>query len=158
MRLSLILTKSYLLSSPHLSREGPPEVGPASPARLAELPEELALHVARLRQLVHIRDHGAAPTRDPPFAAAVDHLRMGALARRHRLDDRLQLCQLLLGIVRQLARELTAARQHAEDGLERAEPAQLPELREQVVHRQLARAQVALHLLHLLAVDRPLGL
>src|SRR4051812_22906057 len=63
-------------------------------------PRELAhqlLHLAELLdQLADRLNGGARAPGDAPAARAVDDLRIGALLRRHRLDDRLEAVQLAL--------------------------------------------------------------
>src|SRR6266540_7558716 len=125
----------------------------------AELPDELLHLLTGLEQPVHVRDLRAAPGRDPPSARAVDDLRAGPLPPGHRQDDRLHPAHLALRVrVRELALELAGAGQHLDHAGDGAHAAELPDLDQEVVEREVAGADAALDLLRLLAVDRPLGL
>src|ERR671918_274910 len=59
---------------------------PLELAQLAFHAFELLHHLAQL----HVLHAGAAAARDPLSAAAVDDLRVSALGRRHRTDDRVE--------------------------------------------------------------------
>src|SRR5438477_8734969 len=57
-------------------------------AAAAELLHELARLRELSQQAVDVLDAGPAAARDTLAAAAVDHRRLAALVRRHRIDDR----------------------------------------------------------------------
>src|ERR671919_1768966 len=123
---------------------------PLELAQLAFHAFELLHHLAQLRVLleqpVHVLHAGAAAARDPLSAAAVDDLRVSALGRRHRADDRVEATEVGL-----LAVELggggplehLAERQHAHDLVQRTHLAQLPGLLAEDVERETVLAQLS---------------
>ena len=104
-------------------------------------------------------DLGPRAVGDPFAARAVDQLRVGALFRRHREDDRLDPVELALvdvGVLQLLHRP--HPRHHPEQAAERAHLAHLAHLLEEVLERELVRFQLLLEVERLLLVDLLLGL
>src|SRR3954451_13015810 len=97
---------------------------------------------------------------DPGAAGAVDHLGVGPLGRRHRLDDRLDPVDLALVEVLELVLELPHPGQHPHDLGHRPELADLLHLLEEVVEGELAAlsGQLVGCLEGLLLVEGLLGL
>src|SRR6266850_6627432 len=139
--------RGRLLVPSRLSRmvtdtSSPPQRGEARQLHLAELAFhafELLHHLPELRVLleqpVHVLHAGAAAARDALPSAAVDHLGIAPLARRHRRDDRVEardvgLLALQLG---RRALEHLAERQHAQHLVERPHLLELLELPAEVV-------------------------
>src|SRR5918996_1113916 len=121
---------------------------------------ELLHHAAGLVELlddgVDLLGGGAGAAGDARPARAVEDLGVGALARGHGADDRLDPGHL--AVVDLHALELAAhAGEHAEDLAERAHLLDLLELVEEVLQGEGGLAQLALHGLGLLAVDHLLG-
>src|SRR5215210_357911 len=102
-------------------------------AHLAELLDELRNRL----------DRGPRPARDPPPPRPVDDLRVRALLRRHRADDRLEPVELLLVHV-QRAELRPGARHHLQERAERPHVPHLLHLLEEVVERELLLADLAL--------------
>src|SRR4051812_13061651 len=121
-------------------------------------------HLARLEEpvdeAVDVGDLAPRAARDPRPARAVDHLGVGPLGRRHRLDDRLEPVDLTLVEVLELLAELAHPGQHPHDLRHRAELADLLHLLEEVVERELAAlaAELLGRLEGLLLVEGLLGL
>src|SRR4051794_19997512 len=116
------------------------------------------LHLAELIDELADRLHGRpGPARYPPSARAVDDRRVGALLGRHRLDDRLEPVELALVEVH-VAELLPHSRHHLQETLQRAHLADLLELLEEVVERELLLADLSLELLGLALVHLALGL
>src|SRR6266446_3297895 len=128
---------------------------------LAAAAAELLHHLPRLHvlleQAIDVLDRGAAALGDALAAAAVDHRRLAPLQRGHGIDDGHVPAHLRLAGLRVHALDLQA-RDHAHDLIERSHLAHLPELVLVVVQRELRLAELADHLLGLLAVDVLLGL
>src|SRR5471032_2358628 len=126
------------------------------PATRRELLHQLS-HLLVLRQhlvdLLHTRSRARG---DALPARAVDHGRLAALLRRHREDDRLYPVELALVDLR-VAHLLADAGKHAEDRAHRAELADLLDLIEEIVERELVLADLPLELLALLLVELALG-
>ena len=95
---------------------------------------------------------------DPFAPRAVDRGRVGALARRHREDDRLDPVELALvdvGVLELLHR--AHPRQHPDQPAERPHLAHLAHLLEEVLERELFGFELALQVLGLALVDLLLG-
>src|SRR4051795_11105845 len=123
-----------------------------------ELAHELAHLVELLDELVDLLDARPRALGDPKPPRALDELRAPALLRRHRQDDRLHAVELAL-VDLEVAHLVPAeTREHPEDVGQRAHPADLPELVEEVLERELVAAQLALEVLGVLLVDLLLGL
>src|SRR5215217_8586864 len=132
-------------------------------AEIGHLPAREALHQLAhlpelLDQLVDLLDGGAGTLGDAEAAGALDRLGVTALPRRHGGDDRLHAVELALVDVH--LRELVAREpgHHPEQRGERAHLADLLELVEEVLERELVAAQLALERLGVLLVDLLLGL
>src|SRR5579862_5712402 len=82
---------------------------------------------------------------------------MAALLRRHRQDDGLEPVKLAL-VDLDPPELLPHARDHPEQGLQRAETPDLAQLVEEVIESELLPAQLALELRRLRLVVGPLGL
>src|SRR5436305_1642197 len=102
----------------------------------------------------HARASGA---RDPDPPGALDQVRIAPLLRGHRQDDRLDPVELAL-VDLDAAELLADAGDHPQQRLQRAEPADLLELIEEVVEPELLLADLALDLLGLILVELLLGL
>ncbi len=110
-------------------------------------------------ELVDVGDLAAGALGDPGPAGAVDHLRVGALRGRHRLDDRLDPVDLALVEVLELVAELPHAGEHPEHLGQRAHLADLHHLLEEVVEGELAVAlELGRRLGRLVGVEGLLGL
>src|SRR4051794_1801341 len=127
-------------------------------AALADLLHDLAHLAELLDELVDRLDVRARPLGDPQAPRALDQLGPAALLGRHREDDRLDAVELTLVHLHVL--ELLAAEpgDHPEDRGQRAHLADLPQLLEEVLERELVAAQLALELLGLVLVELRLGL
>src|SRR5262245_16647559 len=118
---------------------------------------ELLHLLAALEQAVDLFDGRARPLRDALPARAVDHLRQGALLRRHREDDRLDAGELLLVDLVEPLELLAEAGNQLHEPADRAHPPDHPVALEEIVERELARQHAGLHLLLLVGLDRLLG-
>jgi hypothetical protein len=98
------------------------------------------------------------PSGDPQAPRALDELGPAALLWRHGQDDRLDPVHLALVDLQALELLAGEARDHPEQRGERPHLAQLLELAEEVLERELVLAQLALELLGLLLVELGLGL
>src|SRR5829696_7409903 len=121
---------------------------------------ELLHHPAGLLELleegVDLLGGGARAAGDAGPAGAVEDLGVDPLTRGHGADDRLHPGDLAVVDLDPL--ELLAhARDHAEDLAERPQLLDLLELIEEVLQGEAGLAELALHLLGLLAVDLLLG-
>src|SRR6476659_6812510 len=131
-----------------------PEIGHAAARNLLH---DLA-HLAELfDQLIDRRDVRPGPVGDPQPARALDQLRPPALLRRHRQDDRLDAVELTLVDLEALHLRADAG-QHPEQVRERPHLADLLELREEVLERELVGADLALQLGRLVLAELLLGL
>src|SRR5262245_15255166 len=128
----------------------PPHGGKSRKPPLAfQLLHQLAELGVLLEQAVHVLHAGAAAARDALATAAVDDVRVRALRRRHRRDDRVESSQVrLLGLelLRRPA-DLLAERQHAEDLVQRAELSHLLQLAPEVLQRERILAELPDHFL-----------
>src|SRR5688572_7695515 len=116
------------------------------------------LHLAELLdQLVDGLHRGPGAARDPPAARAVDDRRVRALLGRHRGDDRLEAVDLPFVDV-QRAELLADPGEHLQDPPERAHPAQLLELSQEVVEGHLPLADLPLELGSFVLVELLLSL
>src|SRR5688572_7100880 len=116
-------------------------------------------HLAELLdELVDLLDARPGAPGDPLATAALDDVRPPALLRGHREDDRLHAVELALVDVE--LRELVSreAGDHPQQRGQRSHLADLAELGEEVVERELALAQLALEILGLLLLRLGLGL
>src|SRR5215469_813104 len=130
---------------------------PARPPK-TELPGKLLHLLAGLEHPVHVGDLRPAAGSNPAPPRPVDAVATSALLRRHRQDNGFHLLDLRLGIlIRQLALELTAPRHHLDHACDGPHASKLADLDEEVVEREVPSAEVALHLLGLLAIDGPLS-
>src|SRR5919201_3398741 len=120
---------------------------------------QLSHHLPKLRVLleqpIDVLHAGAAAPRDPLAPAAVDHLRMRSLGRRHGRDDGVETAEVSRLVVQFLGRALEhlAEGQHAENLIQRAELAHLTELLAEVLQREGVLAELPHHLLGLRLVD-----
>ncbi len=109
-----------------------------------------------LEQLVDILHLHARALRDALLARGVDHVGIAPFLGRHRQDDSLLALELALvdlGLGHR-GLGLHGARQHAHQPLQAAHLAQLAQLVEQVVHVELALADLGRELLGIFLVDR----
>src|SRR3954467_7857912 len=119
---------------------------------------QLAHLIELLDQLIDLLRGGPRAAGDALAARTLDRLRMAPLPRRHGQHDGLHAVQFLL--VDLHLRELVTgqARDHPEQGGQRPHAADLLELVEEILERELVLAKLALELLGLVLVDRLLGL
>src|SRR3954452_15925366 len=125
---------------------------------LLDAAHELAHLLELLDELVDLLDGRARALGDPQAPRALDQLRVAALVRRHRQHDRLDAVELLLVHVH--LRELVTGqpRDHPHQGRQRPHPADLLELVEEVLERELVLAELALELFGFVLADLLLGL
>ena len=111
--------------------------------------------VELLHELVDFVRLDAGPGGNPPAAALVDHLRgISPFVGGHGVDDAPQAAHALLGIhIPQHLRHAAHARQHAQNLVDRAELARLPQHLLEIVQGKLAFAEPGLLLGHLLLVE-----
>src|SRR5215212_9235505 len=118
----------------------------------ADLAHDLAHLVELLDELVDLLDARAGTARDAQSPRALDQLGPCALLGGHRLDDRLDTVELALIDLEPLHLLAGEPGQHAQQVCQRAHLADLLELAEEVLERELVAAQLALELLGLLLV------
>ncbi len=123
-----------------LAQTHPRAAGQAHAAAAGHLLHHLARLEEPVDELVDVADGAAGSLGDAGPARPVDHLRVGPLAGRHRLDDRLDPVDLALVEVLELVAELPHAGQHPEHLGQRAHLADLLHLLEEVVEGELAVA------------------
>src|SRR3954468_18809932 len=136
-----------------LAHQGP-EIGHAAAGNLLH---DLAHLAELLDELVDRRDVRPAAVGDPQPARSLDQLRPPALLRRHRQDDRLDAVELALVDLQALHLGAHTG-QHPEQVRQRAHLADLLELIQEVLERELVGADLALELGRLVLVELLLGL
>src|SRR4030095_11493424 len=157
MRLNRIVTATF--SPPRHSRQSGEILHAGKlPLHALELLHDLPELRELLEQTVHVLHARPAAARDALAAAAVDDLRIAALARRHRADDRVEAPEVGRLAVDVLGRALEhlAEREHAEHLVERPHLANLRELLAKVLQRERVLAEPARQLLGLRLLDRRL--
>src|SRR6478752_2937784 len=117
----------------------------------------LAHLIELLDQLIDLLRGGPGAARDALAARALDRLRMAPLPGRHGQHDGLHAVQFLL-VDLHLGELVTGqAGDHPEQGRQRPHAADLLELVEEVLERELVLAELALELLGLVLVNLLLG-
>src|SRR5262245_4116237 len=150
MRLNRILSK-YILLTAGPEREGHSRPPAASPGGSEGLHHLSCLHVL-LQEPVDLLDARPRSLGDPLLAAAVQDRRLAPLSARHRSDHRLHAADRLRIDLCALERR-PGPRDHAEEALERAHLAQLPELLAEVLERELVAPELLLEAGGLVGVE-----
>src|SRR3954468_1324451 len=121
---------------------------------LAHAFHELLHLLAPLEQAIDLVDRHAGALRDPLPPGAVDHLRQGALLRRHRQDDGLNAVHLRLVDLVDALELLAHAGNELDEAADRPHPPDHPVALEEVVEGELALHHPRLELLLLVLLHR----